>query len=134
MKYNTMSYLSVRILETELYPKKNDTSIIIIYDANEENFYLYGDRKYNNYIPYSYVYHNTELDSLIHFIGLVMDNSASSFTFEYNHLYIPDEDLDYVDHNYLKSQINEHNEIIAYEDVKINKKELKRNFKKLFCV
>jgi hypothetical protein len=128
-----MSYLSIHILETEIYPKKNDTSIIIIYDDNEENFYLYGSRRPCD-IPYSYVYHRTELDSLIHFIGLVMDNSASSFTFEYNHLYIPDEDLDYVDHNYLKSQINEHNEIIAYEDLKINKKEIKRNLKKLFNI
>ena len=129
-----MSYLSIHILETELYPKKNDTSIIIIYDDNEENFYLYGSRRRRCDIPYSYVYHRTELDSLVHFIGLVMDNNTSSFTFEYNNLYIPDEDLDYVDHYYLKSQINLQNEIIAYEDVKINKKELKRNLKKLFCV
>ena len=63
-----------------------------------------------------------------------MDNNTSSFTFEYNNLYIPDEDLDYVDHYYLKSQINLQNEIIAYEDVKINKKELKRNLKKLFNI
>ena len=129
-----MSYLSIHILETELYPKKNDTSIIIIYDDNEENFYLYGSRRRICDISYSYVYHRTELDSLVHFIGLVMDNSASSFTFEYNNLYIPDEDLDYVDHHYLKSQINLQNEIIAYENVKINKKELKRNLKKLFNI
>ena len=127
-----MSYLSIHILETELCPKKEDSSIIIIYDDNEENFYLYGHRKYNNYIPYSYVYHRTELDSLVHFIGLVMDNSASSFTIEYNNLYIPDEDLYYVDYHYLKSKINGTNEIIAYEDVKLNTKVLKRTLKKLF--
>lgn len=129
-----MSYLSIHILETELYPKKNDTSIIIIYDDYEENFYLYGSRRRACDIPYSYVYHRKELDSLVHFIGLVMDNTASSFTIEYNNLYIPYEDLYYVDHQYLKSKINLQNEIIAYEDVKIDKKELKRNLKKLFNI
>lgn len=133
-----MSYLSVHIQEIESHSQKNDTSIIIIYDAEEENFYLYGNRDNktigNYFVPYSYIYHYTELNSLIHFIGLVMDNNNSSFTFEYNHLYIPYEDLDYVDYHYLRSKILPNNEIIAFVDCKLKKKEIKKNFEKIIFV
>lgn len=130
-----MSYLSFCVQEIELSPKRIDSSIIIIYDANEEKFYLYGDRAGYGYVPYSFVYHYTELDSLIYFIDLVMNEKMSSFTFEYNHLYIPNEDLDYVDYDYLRSKINRNNEIIAYEHIKkIDKNKLKRTLKKIYNV
>jgi hypothetical protein len=60
-----------------------------------------------------------------------MDNNTSSFTFEYNHLYIPDEDLDYVDYHYLRSKILPTNEIIAFQHCRLKKK-LKKTLKKLF--
>lgn len=126
-----MSYISVHIEEIE--SREIDSSIILIYDENEETFYLYGTRCKGFYKHYSFTYHYTQLDSLIFFIKLVLNNNP--FNISYNHLYIPDKDLDYVDYNYLRESITRNNEIIAYDGLnKLNTNKLKKNLAKLYDI
>ena len=129
------SYLSVHIQEIELPNNKLDTSIIIIYDGSEEQFYLYGTRGQNRlFQPYSYTYHYTEVNQLCEFVKLVMNHTISQFSIDYNNIFIPDEDLDDVDFYYLKDRINKDNEIIAFDDNTFKDLRLKQNLIKLFCI
>lgn len=129
-----MSYLSIHIQEKDENLEKIDTSIFIIYDSREENFYLYGKRNYNEYVPYKYFYHDTEVDSLCYFLNLIMNHEKSFFTIEYHNIFIPNEDLDIIDYPYLYNKISKLNEIIAFEKTKIDFDKLKYNLLKLYSI
>ena len=128
------SYLSVFIQERDISDNKLDTSIIIIYDSREENFYLYGTRNNYNFQPYSYTYHYSEINQLCHFVKLVIKHSISKFSTSYNNIFIPNEDLQYIDFYYLKNRIHPNNEIIAFDMMKFKEIHLKQNLMKLFCI
>lgn len=129
------SYLSVHIQERDISDNKLDSSMFIIYDNYEETFYLYGTRGNNDgFQSYSYTYHYSEVNNLYHFIKLVMNHNKSKFTIDYNNIFIPDEDLYYVDFQYLKSKINKHNEVIAFDNMNFKDLHLKQNLIKLFCI
>lgn len=129
------SYLSLHIQERDISDNKLDSSIIIIYDVTEEQFYLYGTRG-NSYgfIPYSYKYHYSKVDQLCHFVKLVMNHVISTISIDYNHIFIPEEDLYYVDFYYLKNKMNRENEIIAFDYNTFKELRLKQNLMKLFCI
>jgi hypothetical protein len=128
-----MSYTTVHFQEEHL--GRLDTSIMILYDEYEENFYLYGTRntrKNREYTSYAYRYHYTELDAMVYFIKLVMISKNSRITIEYNNVFIPEKDIDYVDYDYLKRKINRDNEIVAFENCKLKAKRLKKTLSYLF--
>lgn len=129
------SYLSVCIQESNITDNKLDSSIIIIYDSNEDTFYLYGTRGNNNgFQSYSYTYHFGEISELCHFVKLVMNHASSKISIDYNNIFIPHEDLDYVDFQYLKNKLNRDNEIIAFDNMNFKQVHLKQNLMKLFCI
>ena len=129
------SYLSVLIQERDISNNKLDSSIIIIYEGKEEIFYLYGRRGVDEvYESYSYSYHYSELNELCHFIKLIVNHEKSTISIDYNNIFIPYKDLDYVDFDYLKNKINRNNEIIAFDFKDFKSIHLKKNLKKLFCI
>jgi hypothetical protein len=129
------SYLSVCIQERDITDNKLDSSIIIIYDSNEDLFYLYGTRGTNNvFQSYCYTYHYSEISELCHFVKLVTNHATSKMSIDYNNIFVPDEDLDYVDFHYLKNKLNRDNEIIAFDEMKFKQLHLKQNLMKLFCI
>ena len=128
------SYLSVFIQERDISNNKLDTSIIIIYDSREENFYLYGPRDNYKFQPYSYTYHYSEINQLCHFVKLIIKHSISKFSVSYNNIFIPNEDLEYIDFYYLRNKIDRNNEIIAFDMMKFKEIHLKQNLIKLFCI
>jgi len=130
-----MYFLSVHIQEKEISDNKLDSSIIIIYDARDENFYLYGTRGNNcGFQSYSYIYHYSEVNQLCHFMKLVMNHTISEFSIDYNNIFIPDEDLYHIDFHYLKNKMNRDNEIIAFDCNTFKELHLKQNLMKLFCI
>ena len=61
---------------------------------------------------------------LIHFLKFLTDMPRSLFTAELHNIVIPDEDLDYVDFNYLNDQFTQFTVLTAYDQIKLSKKEL----------
>ena len=110
-----------------------DNKIIIIFD--EGRYFVYGTRrqldvKTSAYLDYQYEY---EDDSrLIEFLKFVTDMPRSFFTVELHNVSIFDEDLDRVDFNYLNNQFTPFTILSAYDETKLNKKELK-NFLSFLC-
>lgn len=139
-----MPYLTLHITEKNSNTKEVDTSMFIIYDENEQYFYLHGTRGYkhketgnigyNGYTPYFYRYHYSEIDSLCHFVNLVMNHASYIFTVEYNNIDIPVEDLPFVDYEYLYNRKNSDNEIVAFDRIKFEDIQLNHNLMNLFSI
>jgi hypothetical protein len=135
-----MSYLTVHITERNSVTNEVDTSMFIIYDENEKHFYLYGTRSYkrnigyNGYTPFFYKYHYTDINSLCHFVNLVINNPSYIFTIEYNNINIPKNELYLVDYEYLYNKKNNNNEIVAFDKIKFDDFQLKNNLLNLFSI
>jgi len=102
-----------------------DNKVIIIFD--EGKYFVYGTRrqldvKSSKYEDYYYEY--SEQHRLVNFLKFLTDMPRSLFTAELHNIVIPDEDLDYVDFNYLNDQFTPFTVLVAYDEVKLNKKEL----------
>jgi hypothetical protein len=131
-----MNYISIHIKAFDQETQKIDTSIIIIHDAFEQTFYLYGTRGYdygyNNYTPYAYTYNDNNIDGLCHFVKLAMFDNHSTLSIDYNNILIPYNEVEIVDYEYLYKKMNVNNEIIAIDGTTLNHIKLKENLSKLF--
>ena len=110
-----------------------DTRMFIIYDDDEQMFYLYGTRMplyltqgNSDFINYNYKYHVSKLNSLVDLIYFINDKLRNNFTIGVHNVVIDNDEVNDVDFDYLNSQLNKYNEIVAYDRVKLYKNELKR--------
>ena len=98
---------------------KRDTNIFLIYDEEEDVYYLYGSR---GNVRYSKTFDNG--DSLYNFISITMgfsENHKVSISVNYM------EDLtNYDEYDELKSKVSRFNEVVAYDNVTLSKKRLLR--------
>lgn len=129
---NSMSYLIIHIQQNQIDTNKLENSLFILYDEYEGNYYLYGNRNNSGYVPYSYIYHYTELDALCYFVHLVMKSKSCTYTIQYNHSYIPEYDLDDVDYYYLLNSVNETNILATLHKKKLKTQKLKKDLLKLY--
>jgi hypothetical protein len=129
------SYTVLHLIEFDEYNQK-DSEFIILFDESEQNYYCYGTRKKirNSYqkLDYEYNYDYSRLNSLISFIRIATNNfNNTKYTIELNNINIYDYELDSINFDYLLKKFNTHNEIVAYENQKLNKKKLKKILKTL---
>jgi len=103
---------------TEYDAKGNqDSDVFIVYDTDDELFYLYGSR---GFVRYSKTFDNA--DSLYDFVSITMavsENHKANVSVNYM------EDLtNYDEYDELKSKVSRFNEVVAYDGIKF----LKRRF------
>ena len=98
---------------------KRDTNIFLIYDEEEDVYYLYGSR---GHVRYTKTFDNE--DSLYNFISITMgfsENHKVSISVNYM------EDLtNYDEYDELVSKVSRFNEVVAYDNVTLSKKRLLR--------
>ena len=128
----TTEYIAI-YLEENTCDNDIDTRMFIIYDDDEQMFYLYGTRtpidvssRDSDFINYNYKYHISKLNSLVDLIYFINDKLQNNFTIGVHNVVIDNDDINDVDFNYLNSQLNKYNEIVAYDRVKLYKHELRR--------
>ena len=112
--YDPMMVLNITEYDAD---EKRDSNVFIVYDADEELYYLYGSR---GFVRYSRAFCNA--DSLYDFVSIAMgvsENHTASISVNYM------EDLtNYDEYDELKSKVSRFNEVVAYDGVKL----LKRRF------
>ena len=128
----TTEYIAI-YLEENTCDNDVDTRMFIIYDDDEQTFYLYGTRTpthiepdNSNFINYNYKYHISKLNSLVDLIYFINDKLKNNFTIGVHNVVIDNDEVNDVDFNYLNDQLNKYNEIVAYDYIKLRKFELKR--------
>jgi hypothetical protein len=120
----TTYYDPMMVLNITEYDRKSekDSDIFLLYDADEELYYLYGSR---GYVKYSKTFDN--IDSLYDFISLTMafsENHKVSISVNYM------EDLtNYHEYDELQSNVTRFNEVVAYDNIHLSKKRLERYLK-----
>lgn len=118
---NTTYYDPVMVINITEYDKneKQDSDIFIIYDVDEDLYYLYGSR---GYVRYSKCFDSE--DSLYNFISITMGFSEKhKVSISVNYM----EDLtDYDDYDKLKNKVSRFNEVVAYDNVSLYKKQFLR--------
>jgi len=114
--YDPLMVLNITEYDTN---GKRDTNIFLIYDEEEDVYYLYGSR---GHVRYSKTFDNE--DSLYNFISITMgfsENHKVSISVNYM------EDLtNYDEYDELKSKVSRFNEVVAYDHVTLSKKRLLR--------
>ena len=108
-----------------------DTRMFIIYDDDEEMFYLYGTRtpvlnSLNEYVNYRYNYSASRINALTELISFITNKLHNPFTIGLYNMVIDNEDINDLDFKYLNSQLERYNEIVCYDNNILDKHELKR--------
>ena len=118
---NTTYYDPVMVLNITEYDTngKPDTNVFLVYDEDEDLYYLYGSR---GHVSYTKSFCCSE--NLYNFISIVMgfsENHKVSISVNYM-----DDLTDYDDYNKLQSKVSRFNEVVAYDNVTLSKKRLQR--------
>jgi hypothetical protein len=118
---NTTYYDPVMVLNITEYDTngKPDTNVFLVYDEDEDLYYLYGSRGH-----VSYTKSFCCIENLYNFISLVMgfsENHKVSISVNYM-----DDLTDYDDYDKLQSKVSRFNEVVAYDNVTLSKKRLQR--------
>ena len=118
---NTTYYDPVMVLNITEYDTngKPDTNVFLVYDEDEDLYYLYGSRGH-----VSYTKSFCCIENLYNFISLVMgfsENHTVSISVNYM-----DDLTDYDDYDKLQSKVSRFNEVVAYDNVTLSKKRLQR--------
>jgi hypothetical protein len=118
---NTTYYDPVMVLNITEYDTngKPDTNVFLVYDDDEDLYYLYGSRGH-----VSYTKSFCCIENLYNFISLVMgfsENHTVSISVNYM-----DDLTDYDDYDKLQSKVSRFNEVVAYDNVTLSKKRLQR--------
>ena len=98
---------------------KPDTNVFLVYDEDEDLYYLYGSRGHVSYTKSFYC-----IENLYNFISIVMgfsENHKVSISVNYM-----DDLTDYDDYDKLQSKVSRFNEVVAYDNVTLSKKRLQR--------
>ena len=118
---NTTYYDPVMVLNITEYDTngKPDTNVFLVYDEDEDLYYLYGSR---GHVSYTKSFCCSE--KLYNFISIVMgfsENHKVSISVNYM-----DDLTDYDDYDKLQSKVSRFNEVVAYDNVTLSKKRLQR--------
>jgi hypothetical protein len=136
------SYIALRLTEIEKDGDK-DSKIIILYNENEEKYYMYGTRRpfttknANANIIYEYVYDYSRLKSLVSLIMIltgqlnIKNIDENKYSVEIHHINICDCELERLDYHYLNEKFSKYNEMVAYDNQPLDKKNLKKILKTL---
>jgi|APGre2960657505_1045072.scaffolds.fasta_scaffold52963_2 hypothetical protein len=134
------SYIALRLTEIEKDGEK-DSQIIILYNENEEKYYIYGTRRplkiTEKNIIYEYVYDYSRLKSLLSLIMILtgqlnIENiDDNKYSVEIHNINICDCELDKLNYHYLNEKFSKHNEMVAYDNQPLDKKKLKKILKTL---
>jgi hypothetical protein len=135
------SYTALRLVEIEKGGEK-DSEMIILFDETEQSYYIYGTRRplksaKNEQLDYEFVYDYSRLNSLVSFIMMTTNKlykaaaDDNKYTIELHHIQICDCELDRLDYKYLFSKFSKHNEIVAYDEQGLFKKQLRKLLKTL---
>ena len=112
---NTTYYDPMMVINITEYDRNNnqDMDIIILFDADENLFYVYGSRKGSKYVKYTKTFDT--VDSLYTFINLSMAlDEKHKISISVNYL----EDLtNYDEYDEINEKITRHNEIVAYDNI-----------------
>jgi hypothetical protein len=96
-----------------------DTNVFLVYDEDEDLYYLYGSR---GHVSYTKTF--CCIENLYNFISIVMgfsENHKVSISVNYM-----DDLTDYDDYDKLQSKVSRFNEVVAYDNVTLSKKRLQR--------
>ena len=118
---NTTYYDPVMVLNITEYDTNGnpDTNVFLVYDEDEDLYYLYGSRGH-----VSYTKSFCCIENLYNFISIVMgfsENHTVSISVNYM-----DDLTDYDDYDKLQSKVSRFNEVVAYDNVTLSKKRLQR--------
>ena len=135
------SYTSLHLTEVER-DGNIDSKMIILFDENTQNYYLYGTRRdlksgNGEKLNYEYVYHYSRLSSLISLIECLTNKlnkknvDECTYNVEIHNIYIYDEEYPYLDYFYLIQKFSKHNEMVAYDNTLLEHRLLKKVLKTL---
>ena len=118
---NTTYYDPVMVLNITEYDtnEKPDTNVFLVYDEDEDLYYLYGSRGH-----VSYTKSFCCIENLYNFISIVMgfsENHKVSISVNYM-----DDLTNYDDYNKLQSKVSRFNEVVAYDNITLSKKRLQQ--------
>ena len=106
--------MAINIIEYDCDGDK-DTELFIVYDEDDEMYYVYGHRGSRNSKNYAYFKSFSCMCALYDFIDLTCNiKDASSLTIQVNELDGLTSDSDYYD---FKRKVSSRNEIVAYDNV-----------------
>jgi hypothetical protein len=111
-----------------------DQRIIVMYD--EDKFWVYGSRDPHNraddedgsvseYAPYYFQFTKENFGSLCFLMKFILDEFHCRVTIEVHNINIDDDDLNDVDFDYLECQMDKHNEIVAYDKIRLSGNKLR---------
>jgi hypothetical protein len=119
--------LVFKITEICTQPTQIDNSLFIIYDTLKKQYIIRGKRTNGKSFtsePYSFIYEETDIKNLINFIKFVTCYSSllNYELYNYDNLPIDSNDITF---EFLNRFENPSYEIVAYDNIKFNAKELK---------
>jgi hypothetical protein len=138
------NYTALHIVEFEEDCKTKDSKMIILFDESEQKYYLYGTRRplilhkcsctklVEEFDDYKFVYDYSRLNSLVSFIQVVGNNlneQNTIFSIELYHITVYDYELEDLSYKYLIEKLDSKNEIVAYDEQKLDKDTLKKIIK-----
>jgi hypothetical protein len=112
---DTTYYDPMMVMNITEYDKNNDQdmSVFILFDVDDNLFYVYGSREGSKYVKYTKTFDN--INSLYNFIYLSMALSENhQISISVNYI----EGLtNYDEFNEINEKMTRYNEIVAYDDI-----------------
>ena len=112
---STIYYDPMMVMNITEYDKNNDQdmSVFILFDTDDNLFYVYGSREGSKYVKYTKTFDN--VNTLYNFIYLSMALSENhQISISVNYI----EDLtNYDEFNEINEKITRYNEIVAYDEI-----------------
>ena len=112
---DTTYYDPMMVMNITEYDKNNDQdmSVFILFDVDDNLFYVYGSREGSKYVKYVKTFYN--INSLYNFIYLSMALSENhQISISVNYI----EGLtNYDEFNEINEKMTRYNEIVAYDDI-----------------
>ena len=112
---NTTYYDPIMVMNITEYDKNNDQdmSVFILFDVDDNLFYVYGSREGSKYVKYTKTFDN--VNTLYNFIYLSMALSENhQISISVNYI----EGLtNYDEFNEINEKMTRYNEIVAYDDI-----------------
>jgi|LauGreDrversion4_2_1035121.scaffolds.fasta_scaffold62086_4 hypothetical protein len=112
---NTTYYDPMMVINITEYDRNNvqDMDVFILFDADDDLFYIYGSRKGSKYVKYTKSFDN--FDSLYNFISLSMAlDEKHKISISVNYI---DGLTNYDEYNEISQKITRRNEIVAYDEI-----------------
>jgi len=104
-----------------------DQQLVILFDPAEDNYYVYGTRgiQINKSKNFRFVFPAYRKKNLCFLIRFLIDYFHSPLTIALHNVSIDYEDYDYVDFDYLQVQMDNTNEIVAYDETSLTSNQLR---------